>query len=205
MPLKLENKKEPPVSEGVHQAICYGVVDLGTQPPYRGSKDDRWVKRISILFELPFERIDIKDKGNLPRGIQLTEGQFMSQKANLRKHLEGLRGKAFTEEDLKGFDPGSLIGANCQLNVYHKNGYANIKTVTPLAKGMAPRQQENPKLYFALSDQPDLANIKYPANMPEWIRKLVEGSEEVIAAKSSSPGSGAQFKKDEEQTDNIPY
>jgi hypothetical protein len=74
----------------------------------------------------------------------------LSEKANLRPFLEGWRGKAFTPEELRGFDPAQVAGVPAYINVIHepgqKNGkavvYANIASIMPLPKGMAKPQLE---------------------------------------------------------------
>jgi hypothetical protein len=65
----------------------------------------------------------------------------LNEKATLRHDLESWRGRAFTQEELKGFDLEKVIGVNAQVMVMHntKDGktYANVATVTPLGKGQA--------------------------------------------------------------------
>lgn len=189
MPILLKNnggKDFDPVPAAMHQAVCYGVVDIGTQKP--SIKSQYGPKRkVIFLFELPHERADFgEDKKNQPRAISLMHTNSLGERANLRRDLEGWRSRPFTEEELKGFDPKNVIGANAQLNVVHeKSGektYANIKSITPLAKGMTKLTQENPTLYFSLDDQPDLTNIQFPENMPQWIQAKIMFSEEVLAA-----------------------
>jgi hypothetical protein len=62
----------------------------------------------------------------------------LHEKAKLRKDLESWRGRAFTPEELKGFDLEKLIGANCQIQVVHakvgEKVYANVAAIVPLSK-----------------------------------------------------------------------
>jgi hypothetical protein len=188
MPIKLNDKGGSdfePIPAGVHQAVCYGVVDIGTQP----SKNSKYgpKREMRILFELPHERGDFGEgKENLPRGISVKYSQSLSQKANLRKALESWRGRAFTPQELEGFDPKVLIGVNAQLNLVHEDKgdktYVNVKAIMPLGKGQPKVAQENKSLYFSLDDQPDLSKIKYPENMPNWLKEQIAFSDEVLAA-----------------------
>lgn len=184
-----------PIPTGVHQAVCYGIVDIGTQQsknPQHGAK-----RKLVIIWELPHERADFgEDKKNLPRAISQTYTQSLNTKAILRKDLESWRGRPFTEAELLGFDPKVLIGVNCLLNIVHDTKsdktYANIKAVTPLAKGMTKMPQENKSLYFSLDDQKDLKNLVFPDNMPNWLREKTAFSAEVIAAHGGGTGEGVQ-------------
>lgn len=222
MAIKLSSKGGAdfdPIPSGAHQAVCYGIVDAGTQkssnPQYKASR------KLVMLFELPHERGNFGEgKENQPRGISSTYTQSLSERANLRRILESWRGKAFTEQELEGFDPKVLIGVNCQLNIVHeKKGdktYANISTIMPLAKGMTKMPMENKPLYFSLEDQPDLASIQYPANMPNWIKEKIAFCEEVMAASGHQGDAGGQDEGEEEHSqpsnsgamkedDNLPF
>ena len=82
----------------------------------------------------------------------------LSEKANLRKDLESWRGKAFTAEELKGFDIEKLIGVNAMASIIHNQSgdrtYANISSISKLMKGLQPMATENKR------------------TLPEWIDKL---------------------------------
>ena len=49
------NKQSDPVPAGVHHAVCYAVIDLGTQDP--GNPTFRPSRKVMILWELPYETI----------------------------------------------------------------------------------------------------------------------------------------------------
>ncbi len=179
-----------PIPAGSHQAVCYGVVDLGTQMSNNPQFKD--ARKVCILWELPQERGDFKDKKdpnrtvNLPRAISNTYTLSLGDKANLRKILESWRAKAFTPEELRGFDISKLIGANCMLSIVHKNGsgknsaktYANVAGVSSLPKGMTKATVENPTLMFSLGDFED-GDVRFPENLPEWLRTLINQSKEM--------------------------
>src|SRR6478736_36525 len=186
MPININSKGGEdfaPIPAGVHQGVCYGVVDIGTQP----SKNPQFAakRKIVLLFELPHERADFGERKNQPRGSSVTLTQSLNEKAVLRKMLKSWRGRDFSPEELKGFDPKVLVGINCQLNIVHESKgdktYANITSIMPLGKGMAKVAQENKPLYFSLDDQ-DLTSVKFPENMPKWMQEKITFCEEVMAA-----------------------
>ena len=169
----------------MYQAVCYAVVDVGTQQ----SKLFDAKKQIYLLFELPFERHTFERDGKkveLPRAISKPWGATLGKKAYLRRDLESWRGRPFTEEELKGFELKNLLGANCQLNIIHneKNGsvYANIASVAPLAKGMAKMAPENPVLCFDLDEFLKTGAGNWPANLPEWLKAKIMNSDEYLNA-----------------------
>lgn len=169
-----------PIPQGVHQAICFGVVDLGTQQPLPSSKFNRGPRRrVLLMFEIPEERIQVERDGrmvDLPRALSKEFGLSLHEKAALRKFLESWRGRQFTQDEKAGFEVGNVAGVNCMLNVIHKdNGYEDIAGCMPLAKGMQKRTPENPVTVYDI-DQP------IPATLPEWVRKKIMLSDEHMQA-----------------------
>lgn len=174
-----------PVDAGVHQAICYAIYDLGTQysPVY-----DKSSRKCVIIWELPDRRIEIVKDGqtlNLPRAISKQYTLSLGEKANLRKDLETWRGRAFTQEELSGFDISKLVGLNCMLQVLHKvNGdktYANISAILPLYKGINKLAAENPLIVYTLDQGAP------PETTPKWIAKIISESAEMKATEGIVP------------------
>lgn len=151
---KPDDKDFSPVPQGNHIAVCYRVIDLGTQRgEYMGKENHR--RKVLISWEIPDEKMD--------DGRPFTIGQrftwSMSEMAALRKVLESWRGKAFSDADFgkDGFDIMNVIGVGCMLNVVHenKNGktYSNIASVARLPKGMSAPAPTNPRCYVWLSKE----------------------------------------------------
>ena len=162
-----------PVPQGTHLAVCDMVVDLGQQETtYMGEK--KIVHQVFIRWELPHERLEYEKDGqryNLPMIISKTYTASLSEKANLRKDLEAWRGRAFTEEELKGFDVFNILGACCQVTVTHKdsNGktYANVASVAGWPKGMERITAENPLLKYSADETGDFDKL------PEWLQTRI--------------------------------
>src|SRR5690606_8381199 len=77
---------------GSHVAVCNLVADCGLQPGFEGKPQ----RKIYVRFEIPSERVEYEKDGKQVEG-PLTIGSFytasMNEKATLRKHLEGWRGR----------------------------------------------------------------------------------------------------------------
>jgi len=165
-----------PIPEDIHRAICYGVVDIGTQhnPMY-----DNYNHKVIIIFELPEQRIEIEDEDK-PRAISKEYTISLHQKSRLRTHLESWRGKKFSDEELEGWNLEKLLGVQANLQIMHatskKNGnvYANIENIIKFTgeNGKKKVKPENPMLFFSFEN----GNTELPENMPEWIQKKIEES-----------------------------
>ena len=175
-----EGKTFEPVSAGVHQGVCYSVIDLGTQTPTNTSYNA--ARKVQIGWEIPGETVQT-DEGPKPRVIGKEYTLSLGKKANLRAALQSWRGRPFTEEELKGFELNKLIGANCLINVIHKKSddgsktYARIEGLMPLPKGMPAVKPLAPTLMF---DLPKTGAITLPEEMPEFIKNKIMQSEEWI-------------------------
>ena len=192
-----------------HVAICNAVVDLGLQPGSGQYPDPK--HQVYIRFELPTEQITYTKDGKEitgPMSIGRTFTASMSEKANLRKFIEGWFGKKFpNDEAAANFDLEALLTKKCLINVTHseKGGktYANIANAAPIPKGMPVEyKQHNPSLFFDLS-APDEGMFNM---LPEWLRKkITERLQEPAAQKSVEDEylSGAGGKPDFD--DDIPF
>ena len=122
-----------PCPEGLHQAVCVDVVDLGIQQTPWGDKH-----QVRLMWQVEEDNPDTGKRFQIRQKYSLS----LHEKANLRKHLEAWRGRKFTDTELQGFDLEKLIGANCQVQVAHDIGddatiYANLQAVVPPQKNVA--------------------------------------------------------------------
>jgi hypothetical protein len=119
--------KFTPAPEGLHQAVCVDVVDLGLVETQWGQKP-----KVEIRWQLDVVNADAGKRFDIRARYTLS----LSEKANLRKQLETWRGRKFSQEELQGFDLEKLIGVNCQLQVIHNlsdegKTYANVQAIVP--------------------------------------------------------------------------
>jgi hypothetical protein len=176
-----EGKSFDPVSAGVHQGVCYSVIDLGTQTPSNPAY--MAARKVQIGWEIPGELVQTDD-GPKPRVIGKEYTLSLGKKATLRAALQSWRGRPFTEEELKGFELSKLLGANCLINVIHKTSddgsktYARIEGLMPLPKGMPVLKPLAPTLTF---DLPKTGPIVLLEAIPEWIKEKIMKSEEWVA------------------------
>ena len=126
--------KLPPA--GSFLARLYRIIDIGTQTTeWMGKK--KMQRKIIAMFELHGE-----DNDGQP--LQTVEGKplivskrytlSLDEKATLRKDLEAWRGKAFTQEELDGFNLEVLLGKCCMVSITHSTydgkEYANIAGIS---------------------------------------------------------------------------
>lgn len=163
-----------PAPEGTHIARCYAVISLGTQH----SELFADTFKVMLCWELPNEALEIDGKLT-PMTISKEYTLSLGKKANLRRDLESWRGRAFTEEELKGFDVAKVVEKPCLLGVVHKKSakgstYAAIATVSSPTKGMSCPPQHHKTVVYEVEQGRNEAFVA----LPEWIRKKIEACEE---------------------------
>jgi hypothetical protein len=173
-----------PPPPGTHLAICYRVIDLGTQMvEWQGQAKKQ--HKIMLSWEMPNELM----ADGQPFSISQRYTWSSSEKARLRQDLESWRGKKFTDADFGpgGFDIKNIIGKGCLLNIVHNTKgdktYANIAAIVQLPKGTSIPPKKNADVFFSLS-----------AFDPETFSGLSEGLRNIIA---KSPEYGEVMRKKE--------
>lgn len=128
MSIMVSGRKYVPPPEGMRQACCVDVVDLGIVETNFGKKDS-----VRITWELD---VDMDD--GRPFIISRRYAKSLHEKSSLHKDLKSWRGRAFTPEELAGFDLEKLIGVPCQILVQHEERdgvpYGNIAAITKAEK-----------------------------------------------------------------------
>lgn len=204
---KASEKQFDLVPAGNHLAICYQMIEIGTETvDFNG--EVKKVHRVRIVWELSNEKkVFDPAKGEQPYSIGKDYTLSMHEKATLRHDLQSWRGKAFTDDEASSFDITKLIGKPCMLNVIHrtsKNGgtYANIAGVTAVPKGMNVPTQVNPSFVFSFDEWND---SKF-ATLPEWLRKRIEVTPEFKKRlEADKPWTdGLELEESEEKSD-LPF
>jgi len=176
---KPEGKDLELIPEETYQAICYAVVDFGTQHIKEFDVDK---EQVLIGWEIPALRIEVERDGkklDLPRAISKQYTLSLHKKSNLRPMLESWRGKSFTKDEEEGFHLKNLLGANCMLQVLHgvskRTGdtYAYVANVSKLYVGLEKKQAENKYQYFNFDEHKEI-----PDNIPEWMVNRIKDSYE---------------------------
>lgn len=171
------NKEFKPVPEGSHMAVCFRVIDLGTQRwEYQG--EPQIGRKVLIAWELHGEADDgtaLTTDDGLPLSTSKKYTLSLGKKANLRADLESWRGKAFTEQEMSGFDVQQLLGAPCMITIKHEKKaektYANVASVTrfPAALKNSRPTARNQLQAFNVSE-PDMAVFEV---LPDWIKEQI--------------------------------
>jgi len=197
LPAKTGGDFIPPPA-GTHVAVCYRVIDLGTQKIEWQGKT-KFQRKILLSWELPDEKMEDGQPFTIHRRYTLSS----DEKATLRHHLEAWRGLAFTEVDfgLDGFEIKDVLGKACLLGVVHQikdnNTYANIASIMRLPKGTQAPKPINELVYFGLDTfDPVVFNA-----LSDGLRKVIMLSPEYHEAiKGKEPPAD---DRDEAPTDDL--
>lgn len=207
MPIIASDKPTTPgIEPGSYNAVCTAVVELGSQInqnyPDKGPQP-----KVAIRWEIPDERIEIDGK-SVPRRMIKTYTLSLGKKASLRRDLEGWRGRAFTEEELRGFDLANVIAKGCMLTItLNEKGKTVVSGVSKVPKGMNAATPEAAPVYWCIAD----SNGVLPPDLPEFVLTEIKKSPEweKVAkpqpdpAPTFTPGGGA--KSDEGTDEDVPF
>lgn len=164
---------------GTHVARCIKVIDIGTQKgEYLGAVNFK--RQCIISFELPNELMD----DGKPFIVSRFYTASLSERSNLRHHLELWRGRAFTKEELLGFDSSNILGKPCMLTIMHSDkGKARIEGITSLPKGTQCPPQVNKSLIFSLDEfSPEIYE-----SLSDGLRKMIHLSPEYAHIRNPAP------------------
>lgn len=165
----------PLLEAGTYPAVCVGIYDLGEHDSPQFGKRAR---KVLIMWELPGETQEFDGKAE-SRTMSQTYTASLGEKANLRKMLDGWRGRPFTPEELKGFDLHNILGVPCLLGTVVKDKsqgggqYASISTVSKLPKGFPPPEIRGQIISFDLDSPTALQDME---GLPRWIQERIKES-----------------------------
>lgn len=199
-----------PAPAGTHIARCIRVIDLGTQKD-NGQFGEKIGPKVMITWELPMEKhVFVPEKGEEPFVVSREYTLNLGEKSNLRKDLEAWRGRPFSEEELKGFNVGKLLGVPCMLNVVHKPGktggvFARIAGVSPMMKGVAcPPAVLATVIYDVDQGRDDTFRA-----LPEWIQNKIAACEnwktQPSSAQESHEPDASEYADNQVQASDIPF
>ena len=99
-------KERDLIEEGIFDGVCSKIIDLGTQysETFKNS-----AHKIRIFWEIIGETIEINGE-QMPRLVSKEFTLSLNEKSKLRQALQSWRGKAFTAEELQGFDLRKVLG-----------------------------------------------------------------------------------------------
>jgi hypothetical protein len=192
---------------GTHHAVCYRVIDLGTQETNFEGKIDK-KHQILVSWELPDEPM----KDGRPFGIGKTYTWSMNKRASLRKHLEAWRGVPFSDKDFgpNGFNIKNILGKCCTVSIVHgerNDGSQNarVDSVGKAMKGHVQTPPTNTCIYLWLDDIGWDTNIF--ALLPEWLQEKITASPEYENIITGRPAEKAADERNPpgDQSEDIPF
>jgi len=158
------------IEPGTYSARCFRVVGIGTQQTPFGEK-----RQLIISWELPTELIVGGDWDGKPMGVHKFYTETLNERSNLRKDLELWRGRAFTPEELDGFELENLLGAPCLVTVVAtETDGRKVGSVTAAPKGLEVPEAVNPLVIW----ETDTGTSRMLDDLPDWLRDHVMKSEE---------------------------
>jgi hypothetical protein len=171
------------VPAGNHVAICYRIVDLGTQSrkAYQGQEKVP-CRKVSIGWELPGKKMTQGEQAGLPFTFYDTFNVFTNQNAGFRQLLEAWRGQPYLDDEITHVELSDFIGMPCLLNLTHKaseNGktYTNLTSIAPLPDGFPAPDMFNTPVYFDLDEFDPILYAGFSEKLQKWIAESPEFKE----------------------------
>lgn len=162
------------IPEGTHRAVCSALIDLGPQDVFGSTK-----RQLLIRFEFPDCRI-IRERDGMQVSEPMIKWQFytnsLNKMSNLRRDLEGWRGRGFTKEELDGFDLRNIVGQACQVLVIHDNSGEQAKAkFQTISKLDGDGQKPEPELEVIQYSE-EAGVVKQWDLLPSWIQDKIRQS-----------------------------
>lgn len=174
-----EGSSFEPAPEGVFPARCIWVVDLGTQV-----SDGLYGHQERHQMYVNWELVDESTASGQPMTIGAFFTVSLNPKGNLRATLESWRGRAFSPEELKGFDISKLINAPCLISVKHQpkqdgSGIrAQVSGVMAPMKGQKIADARDTRFLVDL----DASDAKQQVEaLPDWLKAKIYATKEWAA------------------------
>lgn len=169
---KIEIKR---IEDGVYTAVSTMLIDLGIQLNDTFKKKQR---KIMIVWEILGETIEINGE-ELPRIISKEYTLSLGEKSTLRKDLQAWRGKAFSADELEGFDLINILNVPCQIQIINVENnekiYPNIAAIMAMPKGMTVEETDE-TIYFN-TYEPETWNTFN--KIPKWIQDKIRKCENI--------------------------
>lgn len=183
---------------GSHVAICYRVLDLGTQKV-------TWNGEVKLQHKLMIGWEMINELMEDGRPFVVARWYTLSGFANstLRKDIETWAAKKYTDDEFAGLDLTKLVGIPAMLTLSEevKDGRTNVNVsaVSKLPKGTEIKPLVNPKQVLIL-DNEQFDKQVFEA-LSDNLKKKIEASPEYQAIKSGRPVE----KFNELEGDQLPF
>lgn len=161
------------LEDGVYTAVSSMLIDIGIQNNDKFGKKQR---KFIIVWQILGQTIEINGEEKT-RVISKEYTLSLNEKSKLRADLQAWRGKAFTAEELNGFDLVNILNKPCQLQIIteEKNNkpYTNIASIMAMPKGMQVDGADD-IVYFNTYEPETFNNF---GKIPKWIQDKIRNCE----------------------------
>lgn len=207
-----QKKQQPLPTEKQHLALCFSVIDLGTQAGmYKGNPTS--ARKIHLTFEIPGEKAIFNEEKGPQCFVVGQEYTFsLGTTSNFRKMMDSWIGQAVTQLDSEKIK--KLLKKPAMIQVIHYTPeksiikYANIaNSGISIFKRPAdvafPKETENKAIYF------DLDNFSKEAfdAVPKWLQEKIMKSPEYkkVSGGSVSQDTSSAANSIDEFEDDLPF
>lgn len=151
------------IPQGIHNAVCIGVIDMGTQKSIYSSN-----RKIALLWEI---YINSQEK------TFSREYTFSFHKdAMLRLHLESWRGRPFTDTELADFNIKNIIGVPCKIEIRkNSKGLKQVQNVSRLPKNESIPIPKGKCIFFDMNDKKTYSALEF---IPPYLMKRIKETPE---------------------------
>lgn len=170
---------------GTEVARCIKIIDLGTQKnEFQG--EVKFKAQTLISWELPNALMTDGEHAGKPFIVSKFYTTSLHEKSTLRHDLAAWRGRDFTAEELKGFDPKNILGKPCMLSlVKAESGKTKVASVMAVMKGMEVPEQTSQSVFFSM--YPGRFTQAVFDGLSEGIKKIIMQSPEYKQCVSPEP------------------
>jgi hypothetical protein len=162
----------PPLPEDMYDAVCVSIVDLGTQH-WEWQGNPKFGQKLHIAWAIANETVDINGEAK-PRIVSKEYTHSFGENANLRKDLEGWRGKKFAKGDK--FELKNILGKSCRLLIG-----VNDKSNWPVVEAIKPKKfdvQVPTGVSLLFFDLDEWNGGELPSEIPAFVQKKIQASDQ---------------------------
>lgn len=201
-----ERRLPPP---GTHYARCFAVCDLGTQLGEFQGKPKK-AHKCRIFFELPNEQaVFFEEKGKEPFTVSKEFTLSLHKKAELRKVLEGWRGRPFNEDELDKFDVAKLVAAPALITIGHeprKDGEGSFAKILNVAKLMSEMVKSMPPAITPhWCYEIAMGRNEAFSRLPDWLQEKIAKCEEWTKPAPSHDPNPSPVEPESTEDENLPF
>ena len=180
-PPKSDRIDVPPTPAGLHDAVCIGLVDLGSQEVV-WNNHSKIQRKVVLIFELPNEVVKYTKDGEPaegPRWMSRKVTFSYHEKSVLFKLLSIWQTEAFTKRP-EEFELETVLGKAATVFVTHTpkddgsgGVWANLESIMP-SQSPLPAESQTEHMFYDINKH----RQEIPKNIPAWCVEAICKSQE---------------------------